>query len=102
LAWAIQKRLPKRQAVLLLLVLAAPCLVLTGLGLRMNRQERQLAQKRAEDEQQHRLALFRSDLLSGLESVKRQARAQSDTQAAAAMQKAKHELFNKIYRRKTA
>ncbi len=75
MAWAIQKRLPKRQAVLFLLVLAAPCLVLTGLGLRTNRQERQLAQKRAEDEQQHRLALFRSDLLSALESVKRQAAA---------------------------
>lgn len=72
---AIQKRLPKRQAVLFLLVLAAPCLVLTGLGLRMNQQERQLAQRRAEEEHQRQLALFRSDLLSGLESVKRQAAA---------------------------
>ena len=72
---AIQKRVPRRQAVLFLLVLAAPCLVLTGLGLRMNQQERQLAQRRAEEEHQRRLALFRSDLLSGLESVKRQAAA---------------------------
>ena len=68
MAWAIQKRLPKRQAVLFLLVL-------TGLGLRMNRQERQLAQRRAEEEHQRQLALFRSDLLSALESVKRQAAA---------------------------
>jgi signal transduction histidine kinase len=61
--------------VLFLLVLAAPCLVLTGLGLRMNQQERQLTQRRAEEEHQRQLALFRSDLLSGLESVKRQAAA---------------------------
>jgi transposase InsO family protein len=43
---------------------------------------------------------LKGDLTTG--DLERQARAQSDTQAAAAMQKAKHELFNKIYRRKTA
>ena len=37
-----------------------------------------------------------------ISDLERQARAQSDTQAARAMQKAKQELFNKIYRRKTA
>jgi len=45
-------------------------------------------------------AYLKGDLTTG--DLERQARAQSDTQAAAAMQKAKHELFNKIYRRKTA
>jgi transposase InsO family protein len=43
---------------------------------------------------------LKGDLTTG--DLERQARAQSDTQAAAAMQQAKHELFNKIYRRKTA
>lgn len=37
-----------------------------------------------------------------IDDLDRQARAQSDTQAAAAMQQAKRELFDKIYRRKTA
>jgi len=37
-----------------------------------------------------------------ISDLERQARAQSDTQAARAMQKAKQELFNKICRRKTA
>jgi len=37
-----------------------------------------------------------------IRDLERQARAQSDTQAARAMQKAKQELFNRIYRRKTA
>jgi transposase InsO family protein len=37
-----------------------------------------------------------------IDDLDRQARAQSDTRAAAAMQKAKRELFDKIYRRKTA
>jgi signal transduction histidine kinase len=73
LTWAIQNRLPKRQAVLFLLVLAAPCLVLTGLGLQVNRQERQLAAQRAAEDRQRSLAQFRADLLSALERVKHQA-----------------------------
>ncbi len=45
-------------------------------------------------------AYLKGDLTSS--DLERHARAQSDTQAARAMQKAKQELFNKIYRRKTA
>ena len=43
---------------------------------------------------------LKGDLTIG--NLERQAQAQSDTQAARAMQKAKQELFNRIYRRKTA
>jgi len=43
---------------------------------------------------------LKGDLTIG--DLERQARAQSDTQAARAMQKAKQELFTTIYRRKTA
>lgn len=43
---------------------------------------------------------LKGDLTIG--DLERQAQAQSDTQAARAMQKAKQELFNRIYRRKTA
>jgi hypothetical protein len=37
-----------------------------------------------------------------IRDLDRQAKAQSDTQAAAAMQEAKHKLFAGIYRRRTA
>lgn len=73
---AVQARLPRRQAVLILLILAIPCLVLAGLGLRVNQQERQLAARRSEQEQERRIAQFRSDLLAALEQIKRQALAQ--------------------------
>jgi signal transduction histidine kinase len=82
LTWTIQSRLPKRQAVLFLLVLAAPCLVLTGLGLQVSRQERQLADRRAGEDRQRRLAQFRADLLAALERVKRQAAAGRDDSGA--------------------
>jgi transposase InsO family protein len=45
-------------------------------------------------------AYLKGDLT--ISDLERQARAQSDTQAARAMQKAKQELFNRICRRKTA
>ena len=76
--WVTQKRFPKRQPVLFLLVLAAPCLVLTGLGLQVSRQERQLAERRAAEDRQTRLARFRADLLAALERVKHQAAAGRD------------------------
>lgn len=82
MTWTIQNRLPKRQAVLFLLVLAAPCLVLTGLGLQVSRQERQLAERRAGEDRQRRLAQFRADLLAALERVKRQAAAGREDGAA--------------------
>ena len=58
---------------MILLILAVPCLVLTGLGLRMNQQERQQLARRAEQERQQRVVQFHSDLLSALERAKRQA-----------------------------
>ena len=82
MSWTIQGRLPKRQAVLFLLVLAAPCLVLTGLGLQVSRQESQLAERRAGEDRQRRLAQFRGDLLGALERVKHQAAAGRESGAA--------------------
>jgi signal transduction histidine kinase len=68
-----QARLPKRQAVLILLILAVPCLVLTGLGLQVDQQERQLAARRAEEERQRLATQFRSEFLAALERLKYQA-----------------------------
>ncbi len=58
---------------LLLSVLAVPCLVLVGLGLRIQQQERQLAVRRAEEERRRQVSQFRTSLLSTLERVKLQA-----------------------------
>jgi two-component system phosphate regulon sensor histidine kinase PhoR len=62
---------PARQTILFLLMLALPCLVLATLGLRLSRQERQLAEKRALDERQRKLTQFRLNLVTELERVKR-------------------------------
>ena len=66
-------RLPKRQVLLFLLVLATPCLVLTGLGLRLREQERDLARRHAAEERQQRLSQFRTELLTVLERIKQHA-----------------------------
>ena len=62
---------PARQTILFLLALALPCLVLATLGLRLSRQEHQLAEKRALDERQRKLTQFRLNLVTELERVKR-------------------------------
>ena len=66
---------------MILLILAIPCLVLAGLGLRVNQQERQLAARRTAEEHERRVAQFRTDLLAGLERIKRQSLMQPGTAA---------------------
>jgi signal transduction histidine kinase len=62
-----------RLILLLLLAVLAPCIVLTILGVRMIRQERELSVRRLEDQRQILTARLRQDLLSRLERIKLQA-----------------------------
>lgn len=72
---ATQSRIPKRQALLLLLALAAPCIVLTAFGLLAARQESRLAEQRTGEERLRRLTQFRAELLAELDRIRHQAAA---------------------------
>lgn len=63
----------RRLTLFLLLALLAPCLVLVVLGVRMIRQERELAEKRRDEEQQRQVLLVRQELLNRLERIKLEA-----------------------------
>ena len=62
--------LPRRQVVLFLAVILAPCTVLLFLGLRMVEQERQLQDKRAGEQRQRRASELSQALLFRLERIK--------------------------------
>jgi hypothetical protein len=59
----------RRQLVLFLTAVLAPCLVLVALGLRMIAQEQELAEKRLAEERLRRLADTRRELLARLERL---------------------------------
>jgi signal transduction histidine kinase len=64
----------RRLIVLLLMALLVPCAVLTLLGVRMIRQERELSAKRLADERQALTTQVRQELLSRLDHIKLQVR----------------------------
>jgi signal transduction histidine kinase len=63
-------RLPRRQVLLFLTVILAPCAVLLFLGVRMVEQERQLEEKRASEQRQRRAEEYSRGLFSRLERIK--------------------------------
>ncbi len=65
----------QRRIGLFLVTVVVPCLVLVALGLRIVRQDRELAAKRAEDERTRQIDQIRKDALSKLEEIKLRAAA---------------------------
>lgn len=63
----------RRQVLLFLAVVLAPCLLLVGLSLRMIGQERELAEKRRSDERRLATENIRQELLARLERIKLEA-----------------------------
>lgn len=55
-----------RRIVLFVAAIAVPCLVLVALGLRMVRQDRELAEKRASEDQRRLVNQIRQDALSSV------------------------------------
>jgi signal transduction histidine kinase/tetratricopeptide (TPR) repeat protein len=68
----MSSRFHRRQVLLFLVAVFVPSLVLVALSLRMISQERELAEKRARDEQQRRIGEVRQELLTRLERIKLQ------------------------------
>ena len=66
-------RFPTRGAIFFLIAIVLPCAVLAGLTLLMMAQQRELAENRRADARRALTAAVRSELLSQLERVKRQA-----------------------------
>ena len=64
------QRSHRRRIVLFLVAIVVPSLVLIVLSLRMMSQERELAEKRALDEQHRRMSEIRQELLTHLERIK--------------------------------
>jgi signal transduction histidine kinase len=65
----------RRSIALFLITVVVPCLVLVALGLRIVRQDRELAEKRAEEERTRQIDQVRKDALSKLEEIKLRAAA---------------------------